>query len=103
MLGEAERDVINLGDHDPSDNCIDNFIERNGVKYMTVQAVEDKRLAAITPTIVSEHIARIQAAIDRYNIRDSKFIFNIDQSGSSFKRTLWKHRFGLCPVIGAGL
>ena len=53
---------------------------------MTVQVVEDKRLAAITPTIVSEYMARIQAAIDRSDIRNSKCIFNTDQSGSSFKR-----------------
>ena len=61
-------------------------MKRFGLQYQSVQIVEDQRITAINPSTVSEHIARIQAALDRYGIRDPRFIFNTDQSGSSFKR-----------------
>ena len=68
------------------DTCINNILKRHGLRTSSVQVVEDKRLLAITPSTVTEHIARVQAALDRYNIRDARCIFNVDQSGSLFAR-----------------
>ena len=59
MLGEGQRHVIDVEKNGPSDHCINNLMERHGLKYMSVQAVEDRPLSAITPKIVSEHIARV--------------------------------------------
>ena len=36
MLGEAERNLTSLGDHEPSDNCINSLIDQHGLKEMTV-------------------------------------------------------------------
>ena len=83
-LPETEREHINLGDHGPSDVCLNNMMKRFGLQYQSVQIVEDQRLLAITPATVSELIARIRVALGRYGIRDPRFIFNTDQSGSSF-------------------
>ena len=86
MLPEVERENIYLGENGPSDVCLNNMMKRFGLQYQSEQIVEDQRITAINPSTVSEHIARIQAAFDRYGIRDPRFIFNTDQSGSSFKR-----------------
>ena len=49
MLGYKERMQFDLEDHGPSDSCINKLMERNGLKHMSVQVVEDKLLSAITP------------------------------------------------------
>ena len=86
LLPPAESRGIKMLHRGPSDTCINNILKRHGLRTSSVQVVEDKRLLAITSSNVTEHIARVQAALDRYNIRDARCILNVDQSGSSFAR-----------------
>lgn len=50
--------------------------------------MEYNRIDAITPETLTENICRVQMVMNRYNIHDAKFIFNMDQSGSSFEKII---------------
>ena len=73
----------------PSKKYVENLLAKHGLKCSAVLQVEKNRVDSITPEIVMETIARVQAVMNRYHIHDSKFIFNMDQSGSSFEKTNW--------------
>ena len=63
-----------------------NLIERNlTLSIRLVRAIESRLIQAVTRRNVGEHIARMQAAMDRYNVHDARRIFNIDESGVSFR------------------
>lgn len=51
-----------------------------------VRIIDGKRLAAVTEAAVSEHIARVKFTLQRYNIKDPRCDFNIDQLGGSFSK-----------------
>lgn len=55
-------------------------------EVLTVRVVEDKRVQAVTKEHITEHPARIEAAMKRYRIREARFVFNLDQSGTSIAR-----------------
>lgn len=76
----------NSRDNQPSKRYVDYFMHLNGLAYHAVRKLEDKGGEAMAPDIVQEHMARVQAAIDSYNIRDPKFVFNMNQSGASFNK-----------------
>ena len=63
-----------------------NFIKRNPtLSIRSVRAIESRRIQAVTRRKVGEHIARMQAAMDRFNVHDARRIFNIEESGVSFR------------------
>ena len=86
MLPTSEQCKMNFRENRPSKRYVNYFMHRNGLAYHAVRQIEDKPVEEMTPEIVSEHMARVQAAMDRYNIRDPKFVFNMDQSGASFHK-----------------
>ena len=43
--------------------------------------VEEKRFEAMNMATVADHIARVQSAINRYNIHDPERIFNMNPTG----------------------
>ena len=94
LLPKIWQDEIAFKDSRPSKNCIAGFAGHHGLEYRAVQMIEDKRLAEVTMPVVCEHIAGVNAVLQRFNIKDPKYIFNLDQSGSSFAkmtgRSLWK-------------
>ena len=47
--------------------------------------MESDRLERVTSANVAEHIARVPEAMRRFRIYDLRFIFNLDESGVSFK------------------
>ena len=71
----------------PEKGC-DNLFQRHKLEYRAVLQVEDSRVDATVPAMVMEILAKVQAAIDRYHIHDSRYILNMDQSGSSFEKII---------------
>lgn len=53
---------------------------------------------------LTEHFVRIEAAINRFNIRNPKYVFNANQCGALFQKTNGRYlrekigRFGSRPV-----
>ena len=58
----------------------------HGLQRKSVRVIEQSRVEALSKSIVAEHIARVEAACARFYIKDSTFIFNMDQSGASFEK-----------------
>ena len=52
------------------------------MRYM--QIIEVRRVNAITPKIVSEHIVRVEAVVYRYGIKSASHSINLDELGASF-------------------
>ena len=70
----------------PSHYWVDDFVRRNGLDYHNVQVVEGARVESLSHEHICEHIARVGAALKRYNIRYESYIFNMDQTGCSFQK-----------------
>lgn len=71
---------------------------RNCLERKSVKVIEDKRVQALTKEHLAEHIGRMKATMLRYNIKNAKYIFNLDQSGCSFQRMTGRSlRKGLGP------
>lgn len=65
---------------------LDGFLKRNKTfKVVALHSVESSRAEEITAEHCCKQIARIIAAIKRYNITKPILIFNIDEWGVSFK------------------
>ena len=88
MLPLHEQKKAGFHNNRPSLKFCDNFLARHILESRSVRQVEDSRVDAITMEKVTEHIARVQAAMDRYHINDPRFIFNMDQTGSSFEKII---------------
>ena len=52
--------------------------------------MESDRLERVTRANIAEHIARVQEAMRRFHIYDPRFIFNLEESGVSFKNIPWR-------------
>ena len=86
MLSIARQQQVNFTENRPSDSWIDDFMVRHNLQYTSVQIIEDKRVNAVSPKNITEHLARVQSAMDRYHIEEARFIFNTDQSGAPLYR-----------------
>ena len=86
MKPENNRARTTFFDLRPSRGWIDSFVKRHQLEYKAVRSIEDKRIEAVTMRVVAEHIARVEAAIKRYNITDPRYVFNLDESGASFSK-----------------
>ena len=60
--------------------------KRHGLQRKSVRVIEQSGVEALSKRVVAEHVARVQAASARFYIKDSKFIFNMDQSDASFEK-----------------
>lgn len=99
MLSEEEQDTIHFTGNRPSTTWVKKFSNRNKLSYRRVQQVEAVRVQAVSRSNVSEHIARVQAAINRYSIRSASQIINMDQSGMSFEKIVGRSlRKGFCDA-----
>lgn len=54
----------------------------------TSQLVRSRRINSLTPSIVTDHVSRCQAVINRFNINDPSDDFNMDKSGSLIKHII---------------
>lgn len=61
-------------------------MKRNRLSYRIVRQVEGQRVNALSKTNVVEHLSRVQAAMDGYHIKESRYVFNIGQSGASMEK-----------------
>lgn len=50
--------------------------------------MERGRIMNSTIEITAQHVARVQAVMEEHNIKDGSRIFNIDETGISFKHLL---------------
>ena len=82
-----EQTVPDLSERpNPTNGWLNGFLSRNpDLKVNPVKTVESARTDAVHSSNISEHIARIISAMDRYNITKPKQVFNFDESGVSFK------------------
>ena len=86
-LPESRRTQIKFKHSTPTVGWASAFVARHSdLKIKTIQVIEDRRIAAITPIVCVEHTSRLKAVINKWNIRDPRRIFNIDQTGCNFAR-----------------
>ena len=85
-LPKYKQETIGFFNNRPSLKFVDNLLKRQDLCSSSVRMVEDKRVEAMTMATVAEHIARVQSAMNRYNIHDPERMFNMDQTGCE----LWK-------------
>ena len=86
LFPEKRKSQVKFLNGCPSRNWLKGFMRRNFLETKSVKVVEDKRVQALTRDHVAEHIGRVKAIIARYNIKNAKYIFNLDQSGCSSQR-----------------
>jgi len=71
MLPANRRQVIPFKDMLPSMKWMQVFLDRHdALKLRRVRGIEDRRVQAVTRENVCAHIARLEAAIDRFNVHD---------------------------------
>lgn len=98
MLSVDRRTIIGFLDKRPSKSWVTQCLTRHELSYKPVRVVEDKRVLAVTEQNLCEHIARVNAVINSYRIKDAGFMFSMDQSGCSFvKMTGRSLRKGVGP------
>ena len=85
-LERNEARKTNFKNARPSQTWTRQFLERHDLDYKCTRIIEESRLSAVTKEHCAEHLARIRSIMLRYRIRDSRFIFNLDQSGASFQK-----------------
>lgn len=98
MLPPSEQQKFSFKNNTPSQKFIKNFLNRNGLGYRHVRQVEGLRLDALSPRNVIGHIARVRAAMKRFNINSPAQVFNMDQSGISLAKIVGRSlRKGVGP------
>lgn len=70
--------------------CNRDITSRNSLSNRQVQKVEDARVNEVMKKTVLEKIDRVQAVFNRYNITIRSQVFNMYQSGMSFKKIVGK-------------
>lgn len=86
LLSEEERKDVHFQAGEPSNTWLKSFSARQNLITKRIQQVEAARLEAVTHRNVAAHISRVQAAIDRFNIKSPSQIVNMDQTGMSFSK-----------------
>ena len=59
---------------------------RNDLRTVHMRYIEEHRIQAVTCEKVSEHVARFEAGLKRYRIKDACRVFNLNECGMSFDR-----------------
>lgn len=78
LLPLSRQVEIKFKNNRPSSKWATKCLERhNDITLKSMKCVESKRVTAITKHNVATHIARLNAAVKRYNIKDSHRIFNL--------------------------
>lgn len=96
-LPNHRRDQLPFNDNRPSLMWLGRFMKRNGFRSTSVALIEDKREKAVTADNLCEHLQRVQAVFDRFNIKDPRHVFNLDESGASFHQITGRSlRKGVC-------
>ena len=85
-LAPAEQSEFKVKHDRPSQTFINNFVQRNGLRYHHVKQVESLRLDALSPLNVTAHISRVRAAMIQFNISSPAQVFNVDQFGMSWAK-----------------
>lgn len=86
ILHNRRQNEIKFKSNRPSTSWVDGFLKRHDLVYKAVRVIDDKHVQAVSEANVAEHIAHVKAAMDRYRIKDARFVFNMDQSGASFAK-----------------
>lgn len=80
MLSSTRQENINFIDALPSRSRVVRFLSRHiELSLRLAQFIEDKREFSRTIDAVSEHIIRVKAACHRFNIRDPRYIINLNE------------------------
>lgn len=70
----------------PSFPWIRRFVKRHReLELKASRPVEMLRTRAVRPDVLAAHFVRTEAIYAKYNIRDSRQVFNIDETGVSFR------------------
>lgn len=75
----------------------EKFIKRLNLQYSGVRGNEGAHIDALTNQHGAEHLPCVSDTMKRYNIREAWQIFNMDETGHSFKRLVER---SLRKVIG---
>ena len=86
MLPHSRQQDIKFANNRPYLRWVDQMAKRHWLQRKAVRVIEQSRVEALSKIIVAKHIARIQDACARFYIKDSEFIFNMDQSGASLEK-----------------
>ena len=87
LLPMSRQQQIKFKDNRSSHKWVTKFLIRHpDLAPKSMKCVESKHVTAITKHNIGTHIARINAVVNRYNIRDSNRIFNLDDCGISFSK-----------------
>lgn len=84
LMSSVQMKPIKFQNNRPSLRWVGNVMCRKKLRYRSFCQIEDPSIEAMTPEN-REHIARVQAVIARYNIRDPNIIFNMNQTGMYFE------------------
>ena len=80
-----------------SKRWVTSFTDRHDLTYRSVRTIDQSRLEAVSGENVSKHIARVQAVMNKYCIREANQVLNLDETGASFsKMTGRSFRKGIC-------
>lgn len=65
-----------------------SLMKRNGLSYRIVRQVEETTINELSKTYVVEHLSGLRAAMDGYNIKESRYVFNMDLSDACFEKMI---------------
>ena len=86
MMPSARRRRVPFLTRPLSKARLNGFLHRRpGLSVQAVRCLASDRLKLITCANVAEHISRVQEAMRHFRIYNPHFIFNLDESGVSFK------------------
>ena len=87
MLPPARRFMNPFSVRLPSNKWVGGFLKRHPeLAIRSVKVIESKRVEAVTRQNVCEHISRLQETMNRYGITEARRVFNLDESGVSFRK-----------------
>lgn len=99
-LPSERHKAINFVDNRPSRIWVYSFINRHkDIDLQSPSPVEDRRTKAVNPENFAKHIVRFETVAEKNGINDPRFMFNLDESGISFRNSGGKaHRKGVGKV-----
>lgn len=86
LLPTLRCSEISISDSGATFSWLRGFLSRRlDLKLKLVRTIDYKRVNSLTVDRVCEHIARVEKALERSNIRDPSRIFNVDESRTALK------------------
>lgn len=64
---------------------VKQFLQRHNLHYSSVRAFQGTQLDVVSKEHVTTHLSSVRVMMKRYHIRESYLLFNLDQTGQSFK------------------